>query len=111
MYGKLKLINDEWWVCSPYFNLKVYKDDINLNLKVDDVVDFIVYEIWEETGVSKWAKFKSQVNYTKNLTWEDIRSEYGDDQFAPFGGPFTNAMDPWEWLQQNYYPPNKKQWI
>ncbi len=33
-------------------------------------------------------------------TWEELKEEYSNDQFPPFGGPFTDALDPWEWLSK-----------
>ena len=40
-------------------------------------------------------------------TWEELKEEYSNDQFPPFGGPFTDALDPWEWLSKNFDPPKR----
>jgi hypothetical protein len=41
-------------------------------------------------------------------TWEDIEEEYLKDEYPVFGGPFTNAMTPFEWLKKHYHSPKRK---
>jgi hypothetical protein len=41
-------------------------------------------------------------------TWEDIEEEYRKDEYPVFGGPFTNAMTPFEWLKKYYNEPKRK---
>lgn len=41
-------------------------------------------------------------------TWEEIEEEYHKDEYPTFGGPFTDAMKPMEWLKTWYYPPIRK---
>jgi hypothetical protein len=41
-------------------------------------------------------------------TWEDIEKEYMKDEYPVFGGPFNNAMTPFEWLKKYYYEPKRK---
>lgn len=41
-------------------------------------------------------------------TWEDIEQEYLKDEYPVFGGPFNNAMTPFEWLKKYYYSPKRK---
>jgi hypothetical protein len=40
--------------------------------------------------------------------WEEIEEEYSKDEYPVFGGPFTNAKSPWEWLKLWYNPPTRK---
>lgn len=40
--------------------------------------------------------------------WEEIMEEYHKDEYPVFGGPFTDAMTPWEWLKTYYHPPVRK---
>ena len=40
-------------------------------------------------------------------TWEELKEEYSNDQYPPFGGPFTDALDVWEWLSKNFDPPKR----
>jgi hypothetical protein len=42
-------------------------------------------------------------------TWEDIEQEYLKEEYPVFGGPFNNAMSPFEWLKKNYYEPKRKE--
>ena len=37
--------------------------------------------------------------------WSEIEEEYSTEQWPPFGGPFTGALTPWEWLKKNYRAP------
>ena len=42
-------------------------------------------------------------------TWEAIEEEYLKDEYPVFGGPFNNAITPFEWLKKHYYTPKRKQ--
>ncbi len=44
----------------------------------------------------------------KGETWEEIEEEYQKDEYPVFGGPFTNAKTPWEWLRKYYRTPKRK---
>lgn len=41
-------------------------------------------------------------------TWDDIEDEYQKDNYPPFGGPFTDALDPFTWLRAYYHSPLRK---
>jgi hypothetical protein len=41
-------------------------------------------------------------------TWEDIEKEYMKDEYPVFGGPFNNALKPFEWLKKYYNEPKRK---
>jgi hypothetical protein len=41
-------------------------------------------------------------------TWDDIEEEYLKDEYPVFGGPFNNAISPFEWLKKNYDTPKRK---
>jgi hypothetical protein len=41
-------------------------------------------------------------------TWEDIEEEYQKDEYPVFGGPFTDALKPFEWLKKHYHSPKRK---
>lgn len=40
--------------------------------------------------------------------WDKIYEEYLKDEYPVFGGPFTNALTPWEWLKIYHHPPLSK---
>lgn len=40
--------------------------------------------------------------------WNEIEEEYSRDNYPPFGGPFTDALKPFEWLKLYYNPPSIK---
>lgn len=48
-----------------------------------------------------------QKEYEEN-TWEEVHEEYSRDQYPIFGGPFTDNLTPWEWLEMYYNPPTIK---
>jgi hypothetical protein len=39
--------------------------------------------------------------------WDEIHEEYSRENYPPFGGPFTDALTPWEWLKKNYVVPQR----
>jgi hypothetical protein len=41
-------------------------------------------------------------------TWEEIEEEYQKDEYPVFGGPFTDALKPFEWLKKWYHSPKRK---
>ena len=41
-------------------------------------------------------------------TWEELHEEYSNEQYPPFGGPFTDALTPWEWLSKYFEVPVRK---
>lgn len=82
--GKLKEKNVEFVVDEEYVKLK----------NVDIVVDEIISD----------QKIKSQ----DLIEWEEIEEEYSNDNYPPFGGPFTDALGPFEWLKLYFKPPIRK---
>lgn len=44
----------------------------------------------------------------KTETWEEIEEEYQKDEYPVFGGPFTDAKTPFEWLRIYYESPKRK---
>ena len=45
---------------------------------------------------------------TEGMSWEDIEEWYSSDNYPPFGGPFTDALSPFEWLKLNFAPPKRR---
>ena len=44
----------------------------------------------------------------KTESWEEIEEEYQKDEYPVFGGPFTDALKPFEWLKKWYHSPKRK---
>lgn len=42
------------------------------------------------------------------LSWEDIEEEYYNSEYPVFGGPFTNALKPFDWLKLFFNVPKRK---
>jgi hypothetical protein len=43
-----------------------------------------------------------------NQTWEDIEKDYLKEEYPVFGGPFTDALTPFEWLKKYFNSPKRK---
>jgi hypothetical protein len=72
--------------------------------------DFITneYEIEYEINNDGSCKLIKILDNKNNSLWSEIEEEYARDEYPPFGGPFTNALSPFEWLKLNYNPPTRK---
>ena len=46
--------------------------------------------------------------YPDCQTWEGIEKEYLKEEYPIHGGPFTDALSPFEWLKKHYHPPKIK---
>ncbi len=51
---------------------------------------------------------ENKKNKSINEAWAEIEEEYQKDEYPVFGGPFTDALSPFEWLRRNYNPPKRK---
>lgn len=51
-----------------------------------------------------------QVDYSESIEteWDEIEEDYQKDEYPVFGGPFTNALSPFEWLKKYYKTPERK---
>ena len=43
--------------------------------------------------------------FSEDVKWHEIEEEYHREQYPPFGGPFTDALKPFEWLKLYYNAP------
>jgi hypothetical protein len=50
----------------------------------------------------------SSPSNTGDETWDEIYEEYSKDEYPPFGGPFTDALEFIEWLKIYYNEPKRK---
>jgi hypothetical protein len=41
-------------------------------------------------------------------SWDEIEEEFQKDEYPVFGGPFTDALKPFEWLKIHYQSPKRK---
>ena len=73
-------------------------------LKPDAV--FTTEKGWNIDPVDKI--YASVISDGLNETWEEIEEEYLKDEYPVFGGPFTDALEPFEWLKIYYNPPTRK---
>ncbi len=52
--------------------------------------------------------YEHGVDEEESSSWDEIHEEYSQEEYPPFGGPFTNALTPWEWLKKYYEPPQRR---
>jgi hypothetical protein len=104
--------NIGWIVGGTYYNLiwsNYYKLNETSNLFIDSISesDYLTkeYEIEYEIINNECRIIKILESEGK---WDEIEEEYARDEYPPFGGPFTGALTPFEWLKLNYNPPTRK---
>lgn len=61
---------------------------------------------WNENPIDK--TYALLVFHNTTETWKDLEEEYMKDEYPVFGGPFTDALTPWEWLEKYYNTPTRK---
>jgi hypothetical protein len=78
------------------------------NYKSDNPNSEISFEEWKEQlgNMIQSEIQRLRIDYVE--TWEDIEEEYHKDEYPVFGGPFTDARTPFEWLKIYYNPPKRK---
>lgn len=81
--------------------------------KTNEQLDFLAKQAQEldmgyETKPGFVERRMKQMNAINDKTWDDIYEEYSNEQYPPFGGPFTNALSFIDWLKQNYIAPERK---
>lgn len=64
---------------------------------------------WSNDGTKTAGTLTRQImKLIESQTWEEVEDEYHKDEYPPFGGPFTNAMKPFDWLKTWYHSPTRK---
>ena len=64
---------------------------------------------WNIDGTKTAGELTREImEMLKTESWEEIEEEYQKDEYPVFGGPFTNAKTPFEWLKINYTTPKRK---
>jgi hypothetical protein len=62
----------------------------------------------KKISCTKYQKIaKEETPKLMTQTWQELRDEYANENYPPFGGPFTDALDPWEWLSKNFESPKR----
>jgi hypothetical protein len=92
----------------PDANKAGLKDGMNVEFekvfKLKENATFSSSKGWDVDPVEGvYASIINKVN-----PWEEIEEEYMQDEYPVFGGPFTDALTPWEWLKKNYVAPLRK---
>lgn len=64
---------------------------------------------WSNDGTMTAGILARQImTMIETETWDEIEEEYQKDEYPVFGGPFTNALSPFEWLKKYYQPAKRK---
>ncbi len=56
--------------------------------------------------IDAFINYKQQLSNTSS--WDEIYEDYSNENYPPFGGPFTDAIPFIEWLRRNFNPPSRK---
>jgi hypothetical protein len=65
---------------------------------------------WSNDGTKTAGSLTREImSLLETETWEEIEEEYSKDEYPVFGGPFTGALKPFEWLKLWYHSPKRKQ--
>lgn len=103
--GFLTKMDIGWCVLEGDKLYRVVDEDAIFCLDSDygTTVSYCVVE--NEMGI-KMAKLEETVS--EEMSWDEIEQWYDSDNYPPFGGPFTDAMKPFEWLRIYFNPPKRK---
>ena len=91
----------------------VLPDTDTTNFECGTEVEFELVQKLNEgvtyTSEDGWNRNPVEGIYAKVINeWEEIEEEYMKEEYPVFGGPFTDALTPWEWLKKNYNAPVRK---
>lgn len=99
----------------PFNPDNVKQNPFNIAL-VRDIMDYYdlgeisfsrMVEMLNEIAI-EWHEKQNVSKMETPETWKDIEKEYLKDEYPVFGGPFTDALKPFEWLKKYYYSPKRK---
>ena len=69
----------------------------------------LIAEQLDELNKEWDEQIKQDLNKSsKSLSWEDIEEEYHISEYPAFGGPFTDALRPFDWLKIFFNTPERK---
>lgn len=114
--GTIHKTENGWIVRFPELKeLPLHPDDVKRIGEWEQIFDNIEGRIASKPDV-EFQRVNMDQEYAKLIyklepivdEWKEIEDEYGKDEYPPFGGPFTNALTPWEWLRRWYNPPTRK---
>jgi len=64
---------------------------------------------WNNDGTKTAGTLTREImSMLETESWEEIEEEYQKDEYPVFGGPFTDASTPFEWLKRWYHSPKRK---
>lgn len=63
--------------------------------------------LYHDTKPGFVEKRIAQMKSINDKSWDEIYEEYSNDQYPPFGGPFTDSLSFTEWLKLNYIAPDR----
>lgn len=69
----------------------------------------VIAEQLDELNKEWDEQIKQDLNKSsESLSWEDIEEEYHTSEYPVFGGPFTDALRPFDWLKIFFNTPERK---
>jgi hypothetical protein len=82
----------------------ISKDSPVKKVQENDEVEALARELW--VMGNEFAKIGETL--TDGMSWQEIEDWYSSDNYPTFGGPFTDAMSPFEWLKFHFTPPKRR---
>lgn len=107
------------------FEIKYEENGVRKYINILPETDTTNFEIGDEVEFERVIKLKEgatydlidgwnvepvEGTYAKIIIngWDEIEEEYMKDEYPVFGGPFTNALTPFQWLKKYYETPKRK---
>jgi hypothetical protein len=113
MKGILRYVQNIGWIVDGTYYNEIWSN----YRKLDEMSTLFIQSISDGDYLTK--EYKIEYEFINNEckiikisesegNWDEIEEEYARDEYPPFGGPFTGALKPFEWLKLNYNPPTRK---
>lgn len=96
------------WSEEPIKELRAEISGRGYNLELYSEIEHAIIK-WTLDGTRTGGSLTREImGILHKESWEDIEEEYQKDEYPTFGGPFTDAKTPFEWLKLNYHSPKRK---
>lgn len=105
-FSLLKKMGSLWFVVKKEGTAyRLLDDDASHCLDSDDG-NFVEFKLEKDEFGNERAKLIAKT--TEKMSWDEIENWYSSDNFPPFGGPFNDALTPFEWLKMYFEAPKMK---
>jgi hypothetical protein len=78
-------------------------------ISIEELKEFEAWKAWRNGGLRLETCKESHNPVIECVqTWEDIEEDYLKEEYPVFGGPFTDALTPFEWLKIHFNSPKRR---